>query len=135
MSVESEMDRWRAAQDRKRLAAGFPTSMDPTCFPDEVREKAIEAHAEASRLGMLRVGNPWVPIAAAIHSGSRAQSRIDELSRHIIDLQKAIVDLVTLERMQTPDMSGRRRTHASMQNGTELADALDRARNLLAKTV
>ena len=27
------------------------------------------------------------------------------------------------------------RTHASMQNGTELADALDRARNLLAKTV
>lgn len=135
MSVESEMDRWRAAQDRKRLAAGLPTSMDSTCFPDEVREKAIAAHTESMRLGMLRVGNPWVPIASAIYSGSRAQSRIDELSRHIVDLQKAIIDLVVLERVQAPDMSGRRRTHASMQNGAELADALDRARNLLAKTV
>lgn len=135
MSVEDEMDRWRKAQDRKREAAGLPAALDPSCFPDDVREKAIAAHSEAARLGMLRVGYPWVPIAAAIYEGSRAQTRIDELSNRICELQVALRDLVLLERVQSPDMSGRRRTHASMQSGTELADALDRARNLLAKTV
>ena len=32
----------------------------------DVKERAIEAHSEAMRMGMLRVGSPWEPIAQAI---------------------------------------------------------------------
>lgn len=36
-----------------------------------------------------------------------------------------------LERTQAPDMGGKKRTYAMMQNGAMLAEALDRARDLL----
>ena len=52
----------------------------------------------------------------------------------IAELEAALRDLVMLERITTPDMSGKRRTWAHMQNGTILADALDKARDVLAKT-
>lgn len=51
----------------------------------------------------------------------------DEIER----LRFAIYDLVNMERTQTPDMSGKRRTFAYMRNGTVLADCIDRARALL----
>lgn len=33
---------------------------------DAAKDSAISAHSEAQRMGMLRVGNPWEPIAEAI---------------------------------------------------------------------
>lgn len=53
------------------------------------------------------------------------------LRGRIAELEQALFDLVHLERTQTPDMSGKRRTYAMMQNGRVLADCLDRARELL----
>lgn len=71
MSVKREMARFRRSQDIKRTAAGLPSSMDTSDIPDDVKAAAIEAHSEAMRMGMLRVGNPWVPIALAILAASR----------------------------------------------------------------
>lgn len=51
----------------------------------------------------------------------------DEMDR----MRTAIFDLVNMERTQTPDMSGKRRTYAYMRNGAVLAECLDRARALL----
>jgi hypothetical protein len=58
-----------------------------------------------------------------------------EARKRIAELDAALCDLVMLERITTPDMSGKRRTWAHMQNGTILADALDKARDVLAKTI
>jgi len=33
---------------------------------DAAKKSAISAHSEAQRMGMMRVGNPWEPIAEAI---------------------------------------------------------------------
>ena len=33
---------------------------------DAAKERALAAHSEAMRMSMLRVGNPWQPIAEAI---------------------------------------------------------------------
>lgn len=60
-------------------------------------------------------------------------SELEAAHRRIADLEAALFDLVHLERTQTPDMSGRRRTYAMMQNGKVLADCLDRARALLTR--
>lgn len=49
----------------------------------------------------------------------------------IAELEAALFDLVHLERIQAPDMGGKRRAYAFMQNGEVLADCLDRARALL----
>lgn len=65
MSVEDEIKRWRDRQDAKRKALGIPDEMRDD-FDPAIRDAAITAHTEAARLGMLRVGNPWVPIAAAL---------------------------------------------------------------------
>ncbi len=65
MSVQDEISRWRERQDAKRKAAGVPDAMRDD-FDPAVKDAAIAAHSEAMRLGMLRTGNPWAPIAAAI---------------------------------------------------------------------
>lgn len=61
--------------------------------------------------------------------------RIKELSTRICELQVALRDLVLMERTVAPDMSGKRRKFAYMRNGDVLADCLDRARELLGKTI
>lgn len=65
MSVQDEIARWRERQDAKRKMSGIPDEMRDD-FDPAVKSAAIAAHTEATRLGMLRVGNPWAPIAAAI---------------------------------------------------------------------
>ena len=65
MAVADEMERWRKRQDERRKAAGVADEMRDD-FDPAVKAAAIAAHAEATRLGMLRVGNPWAPIAAAL---------------------------------------------------------------------
>lgn len=60
-------------------------------------------------------------------------SELEQAHRRIAALEDALRDLVRLERTQTPDMSGKRRTYAMMQNGKVLADCLDAARDLLEK--
>lgn len=55
----------------------------------------------------------------------------DMMINRIAELEQALRDLVMLERTFTPDMSGKRRKWAHMQNGTVLAECLDRARALL----
>ena len=52
-------------------------------------------------------------------------------AERIKELEEALRDLAMLERVQTPDMSGKRRTYAFMQNGKVLAECLDKARELL----
>ena len=52
----------------------------------------------------------------------------------VASLKSALFDLVHMERIFTPDMSGKRREYAMMQNGKVLAECLDRARTLLDKT-
>jgi hypothetical protein len=47
------------------------------------------------------------------------------------ELEDALRDLAMLERTQAPDMGGKRRRYAFMQNGSVLAECLDRARDLL----
>lgn len=58
-------------------------------------------------------------------------SELETAHRRIAELEMALFDLVNMERTQTPDMSGKRRTYAYMRNGAVLADCLDRARALL----
>lgn len=65
MTVNDEVRRWRERQDAKRKAAGIPDAMRDD-FDLAVKAAAVAAHAESMRLGMLRVGNPWAPIAAAL---------------------------------------------------------------------
>lgn len=60
-------------------------------------------------------------------------SELEQAHRRIAALEDALRDPVRLERTQTPDMSGKRRTYAMMQNGKVLADCLDAARDLLDK--
>ena len=60
-----------------------------------------------------------------------AKNKIEKQAERNASLEVAIFDLVNMERTQTPDMSGKRRTFAYMRNGTVLADCLDRARALL----
>ena len=59
----------------------------------------------------------------------------EQAAARIAELESALRDLVMLERVVAPDMSGKRRTYAHMQNGKILADCLDAARELLGKTV
>ncbi len=94
MTVEDEIARWRERQDAKRRSAGVPDEMRDD-FAPAVRDAAMAAHAASIRLGMLRVGNPWSPIAAAIersagtndprgsmissaHAGALLKERVDE---------------------------------------------------------
>lgn len=65
MSVEDKIARWRKRQDEKRAKAGLPVEMRDD-FDPAVKDAALEAWSAATRLGMLRVGNPWAPIAAAL---------------------------------------------------------------------
>lgn len=65
MAVEDEIKRWRDRQDAKRQALGIPDEMRDD-FDPAIKDAAVTAHTEATRLGMLRVGNPWVPIAIAL---------------------------------------------------------------------
>ena len=55
----------------------------------------------------------------------------DWLITRVEQLEMALFDLVHMERTQTPDMSGKRRKFAHMQNGAVLAECLDNARKLL----
>lgn len=59
--------------------------------------------------------------------------RIRQLEARTEALEFALFDLVHLERTITPDMSGKKRKFAYMQNGFVLAECLDRARELLRK--
>lgn len=59
--------------------------------------------------------------------------KAEPLRKRISELERALRDLVMLERTQTPDMSGKRRTYAMMQNGKVLAECLDNARRLLGE--
>lgn len=52
-------------------------------------------------------------------------------AERIKQLEDALRDLVMLERVVAPDMGGKRRIWAWMQNGTVLAECLDKARELL----
>ena len=62
------------------------------------------------------------------HGGKLTEEMAAE---RIKELEDALRDLAMLERTQTPGMSGKRRTYAYMQNGTVLAECLDKARELL----
>lgn len=64
-TVDDEIKRWRDRRAIQRAASGLPDAMRDD-FDPAVKAAAIAAHAEATRLGMLRVGNPWAPIAAAL---------------------------------------------------------------------
>jgi hypothetical protein len=57
--------------------------------------------------------------------------RIAALEQQIFNLKVALFDVISLERKQTPDMSGKRRRWAYMQNGLVLAECVDRAWDLL----
>ena len=59
------------------------------------------------------------------------EQRERNLEARVAVLEKALGDLVMLERVTAPDMSGKRRTYAHMQNGKVLADCLDAAREVL----
>lgn len=65
MTVQDEIERWRKRQDAKREAAGLTTAMRDD-FDPAIKSAALAAWSEASRLAMMRVGNPWAPIAAAL---------------------------------------------------------------------
>ena len=68
--------------------------------------------------------------ASCWHKPVPCQACISHVYR-IETLEKALRDLVMLERTFTPDMSGKRRKWAHMQNGTVLAECLDRAKAIL----
>ena len=55
----------------------------------------------------------------------------EQARERIAELEAALRDLAMLERSQAPDMGGKRRTYAFMQNGKVLAECLDRARAVL----
>ena len=78
---------------------------------------------------------PTDPVHGGKLTANMARARISELEGRVVELQSALRDLVMLEQVQTPDMSGRPRTYAHMQNGKVLAECLDRARDVLGKTV
>jgi hypothetical protein len=89
--------------------------------PAFARERLISLIID---VGMLR-RDVATNVADAILS--RADSPIQ-------DLRAVLRDLVMLERVVTPDMSGKRRAYAHMQNGSVLAETLDRARAVLETT-
>ena len=60
------MNTYDSRRAQKRKDASLPDIIDDSKIPDDVKAAAIEALNAAHRLGMLRVGNPWVPIADAI---------------------------------------------------------------------
>ncbi len=78
----------------------------------------------------------WLTQAAFFEEKLTAsEKRVAILGDHVCELQSALRDLVMLERVSAPDMSSKPRTYALMQNGAVLAEALDRARSVLGKTI
>lgn len=57
--------------------------------------------------------------------------RIAALEQQVSDLKVALFDVISMERTQAPDMSGKRRRYAYMRNGDVLAQCIDRAWDLL----
>lgn len=66
---------------------------------------------------------------------ARFADRVAALEERVVELQLALRDLVMLERVHAPDMGSKPRTYAHMQNGKVLAEALDRARDVLGRTI
>lgn len=76
-------------------------------------------------------GAPPMPAETLMQTANAALELNAVLLARVAALEVAVYDLVNMERVQTPDMSGKRRTYAYMRNGAVLADCLDRARALL----
>jgi hypothetical protein len=66
MAHKDEPEGYDSRRAQMRKDAGLPDIIDASSIPADVKDAAIEALNAAHRLGMLRVGNPWVPIADAI---------------------------------------------------------------------
>lgn len=64
-------------------------------------------------------------------AGWITEAEVEMICDRVKALEFALWELVSLERTQAPDMSGKRRAYAMMQNGKVLAEAIDRARDLL----
>jgi hypothetical protein len=78
---------------------------------------------------------PTDPAHGGKMTADMARERIAALERRVVELQSALRSLVMLERVQAPDMGSKSRTWAFMQTGAVLAEALDKARETLGKTV
>lgn len=96
----------------------FPT--DPRHGGKMTPEQMAARIAELE--GDLQVSR--LQLSARLCSECPARERVAKLA-------SALRNLVMLERTKTPDMGGKRRRYAFMQNGTVLADCLDEARHLL----
>lgn len=64
-------------------------------------------------------------------AGWISEAEVEMICARVEALEFALWELVSLERTQTSNMSGKRRAYAMMQNGKVLAEAIDRARDLL----
>lgn len=95
--------------------------------PDMMVERIRELEGD---LSVMRL-----QLDARICSECPAGDRLAQLSNRICELESSLRDLVILERTQTPDVSGKKRRYAFMQNGIILAECLDTARVVLAKTI
>ena len=67
----------------------------------------------------------------SMHGGKMS---VEQMAERIEQLETVLRDFVDLERMQTPDMSGKRREFAYIRPGASLAATLDAARELLGNT-
>ena len=137
MSAADELNRWDGRRAQKRKEAGLPDIIDASKYPDDVKAAAIEALNAAHRLGMLRVGNPWVPIAdAMMKTGKPAALCRDcdvaqvlrQLLRHREDALRAISEIKAAVEISSSD------DEAINEYSSKLGLARDMARGALPIT-